>query len=97
MDDQFVTLSLLKGMMEAQDRAYRNTVQIVMNNIRDDVKALAMDIQDLKSSLEFSQKDITDLQKNPEKIERKVEAQSTTQKQSKVMLHEASPSSDLKF
>ena len=63
MGDQVITLSLLKSMLEAQDRAYRNTFEIVMNSIKEDVKALSKDIQDLKSSLKFSQKDITDLKK----------------------------------
>lgn len=60
-----------------------------MNSIKDDVKALCKDIQDLKLSLEFSQKDISDLQKNMEKIERKVEAQSTIQKESQAMLQDS--------
>ena len=88
MGDQVITLSLLKSMLEAQDRAYQNTVETIMNSIKDDVKALSKEIQDLKSSLEFSQKDITDLKKNLEKIERKVEAQSTIQKESQAMLHD---------
>ena len=42
----------------------------------------------VKSSLEFSQKDITDLQEYLEKIKRKVEAQRTIQKESQAMLHD---------
>ena len=57
MPENFVTLEVLKGMMEAQGKAYQNMIQVMMEDMKSDVKELRKDIEDLKVSVGFLSKE----------------------------------------
>ena len=51
---EFVTLSITNQILETQDRAYRNTLQIFMDDMKSEIRILRKDVEDLKVSLQFS-------------------------------------------
>ena len=57
MSENFVTLKVLKGMMEAQGKAYQNMIQVMMEDMKSDVKELRKDIEDLKVLVGFLSKE----------------------------------------
>ena len=60
---EFVTLNIINQILETQDRAYRNTLQIFMDDMKSEIRILCKDVEDLKVSLQFSQGQIDDLKK----------------------------------
>ena len=60
---EFVTLNIINQILETQDRAYRNTLQIFMDDMKSEIRILRKDVEDLKVSLQFSQGQIGDLKK----------------------------------
>ena len=75
----FITMEAMKGLMEIQEHAFRSMVEIMFNGLKDDIKEIRTDVQDLRSSLECSQTNIT-------AIETKVEiANSQSNLQSKAV------------
>ena len=69
---QAVTLQMVRELLEIQDRSYRSTFQLFLTDMKEDVKSLKKDIDELKNSLQFSQKDIKDLQDKTLAIEKKI-------------------------
>ena len=59
----FITMEAMKGLMEIQERAFRSIVEIMFNGLKNDIKEIRKDVQDLGSSLEFSQTSITTIEK----------------------------------
>ena len=57
-----VTLQMVCELLEIQDRSCGSTFQLLLTDMKEDVKSLKKDIDELKHSLQFSQKDIKDLQ-----------------------------------
>ena len=60
---EFVTLNIIKQILQTQDRANRNTLQIFMDDMKSEIRILRKDVEDLKVSLQFSQGQIDDLKK----------------------------------
>lgn len=56
-EDKFVTLEVLKGMMEAQGKAYQAMIQVVMEDVKSDIKELRKDMEELKVSVGFLSKE----------------------------------------
>ena len=75
-----VTLQMVRELLdlEIQDRPYRSTFQLLLADMKEDVKSLKKDIDELKHSLQFSQKDIKDLQDKTLAIEKKIRKCSKT-------------------
>ena len=67
-----VTLQMVRELLEIQDRSYRSTFQLLLTDMKKDVKSLKKGIDELKHSLQFSQKDIKDLQDKTLAIEKKI-------------------------
>ena len=67
-----VTLQMVRELLEIQDRSHRSTFQLLLTDMKEDVKSLKKDIDKLKHSLQFSQKDIKDLQDKTLAIEKKI-------------------------
>ena len=63
---------MVRELLEIQDRSYRSTFQLLLTDMKEDVKSLKKDIDELKHSLQFSQKDIKDLQDKTLAIEKKI-------------------------
>ena len=62
---EFVTLDILKEMLEIQNRSYRTTVQMLVDDVKSEVKlgSLRKDVDDLKLSLQFTQGQVDDHKK----------------------------------
>ncbi len=58
-EKSFITKEAIKGLMEVQERAFCSIVEILSNGLKDDLKESRKDVEDLRSSLEFSQNIIT--------------------------------------
>ena len=70
---EFVTLDVVKQLLEIQDGTYRNTIKIFLEDIRTETRTIRKDVEALKSSLEFSQGEIDDVKKDVEVEKKKLE------------------------
>ena len=70
---EFVTLNIINQILETQDCAYRNTLQILMDDMKSEIRILRKDVEDLKVSLQFSQGQIDDMKKVTEEEKIKLE------------------------
>ena len=73
-----VTLQIVRELLEIQDRSYRSTFLLLLTDMKEDVKSLKKDTDELKHSLQFSQKDIKALQDKTLAIEKKIGKRSKT-------------------
>ena len=70
---EYVTLEVLKEMMEIQDRAYRSTLQILVNDMKSEIKSVKKDVEELKLSTQFMSSKLEDQKNNIEQRKMKVE------------------------
>ena len=42
--EKFITIPVLKEMLEIHERAYRTTMQLMMDSVKDDIKSLKQSI-----------------------------------------------------
>ena len=68
----FVTLPVVRELLETQERCFTATMQMLIDSIREEVKDIRNTVNELKESLTFSQKDIDDAKSNISKIETKI-------------------------
>ena len=61
-------MPVLKEMLEIHERAYRTTMQLMMDSVKDDIISLKQSVDEMKQSLHYSQKDIDDVKTKIEKI-----------------------------
>ena len=64
-------LTLIKTLLDSQNQAYRGALEVFMKQITDNVQRLESTVSDLRSSLEFTQKDLEDLKQEVKKQEKK--------------------------
>ena len=69
----FVTLDVLKQMLEIQERSYRSMISMLTNDIKLEVRSLKKDVEDLKVSLQFSQAQFDDHKKIVDTVKSKME------------------------
>ncbi len=53
--------SSLKTLLATQDQAYRSALETFLKNVKDDMRAMQTSINDLTTSLEFTQREVEDL------------------------------------
>ena len=70
---EYVTLEVLKEMMEIQDHAYRSTLQILVNDMKSEIKSVKKDVEELKLSTQFMSSKFEDQKNNIEQRKMKVE------------------------
>ena len=68
----FVTLPIVRELVETQERCFNATMQMLIDSIREEVEDIRNTVNELKESLTFSQKDIDDAKSNISKIETKI-------------------------
>ena len=56
-----MSLAVVKELLETQDRSYRTTLQIFVEDMKQELRTIRKDVEDLKVSLQFSQGEIQDL------------------------------------
>ena len=69
----FVTLGVLKQMLEIQERSYRSMISMLTDDIKLEVRPLKKDVKDLKVSLQFSQAQFDDHKKIVDTVKSKME------------------------
>ena len=72
MSAEFVTLAVVRELLETQERAFKQIMEFQMNAVKEEMKLLKKDVNELKSSLTFSQKDIDDVKQKCYKIEERL-------------------------
>eukprot|EP00795_Rhopilema_esculentum_P002326 gene2326-17961_t len=68
-----ITPGILKQMMEIQDRAYRSSLQLFMNDVKSEIKDLRKDLNDVVKSISFLSNDNDSI-----KVETKANAAAVT-------------------
>ena len=63
---QAVTLQMV--LLEIQDRSYRSTFQLLLTDVKEDVKSLKKDIDELKHSLKMFRTKLNTWKINPDEI-----------------------------
>ena len=63
---------MVRELLEMQERAFRQTIELYTSNVREEVSTLRRAVEDLKTSLAFSQKDINDTKEKIFQTEAKV-------------------------
>ena len=61
---EHVSFAVVKELLETQDRSYRTTLEIFVEDMKQELRTIRKDVEDLKVSLQFSQGEIQDLKKN---------------------------------
>ena len=63
---QFVTLEVVKELLATQERAFHSSLQVFLTDIRDEVRSVRKDFDELRRSLEFSQSQLKDTRQGDE-------------------------------
>ena len=53
MDKEFATIGFVKQMLEVQDNAYRSSLQIMLEDVKGEIRSLRKDYEEIKSSISF--------------------------------------------
>ena len=53
MDKEFATIGFVKQMLEVQDKAYRSSLQIMLEDVKGEIRSLRKDYEEIKSSISF--------------------------------------------
>ena len=69
---QYVTLPIVRELLETQERSFKTMVQMFFESVKSEVRDIRKEVNDLKGSLTFSQKDIEEAKVNIKNIESKV-------------------------
>ena len=56
-----VMLATVRELLETRERTFKYTIELLTKNFKDDIKEIKRTADDLKTSLNFSQKDIDDI------------------------------------
>lgn len=57
-----ISLEVVKGLLQVQENAFRTMVEIMFKGIKGDMKEIRREMADLRSSLEFSQGNISSIE-----------------------------------
>ena len=69
---EFVTLDVVKQLLETQDGTYLNTMKIFLEDMRTETRTIRKGIEALKSSLDFNQGEIDDIKKGCRSREKEI-------------------------
>ena len=75
VEDSLISLEVVKGLMEVQERAFRTMIEMMFNGLKEDVKETRRDVSDLRSSLEFSQVSISSIEAKLEAVNTQIATQ----------------------
>ena len=71
---QFVTLDIVKEFLATQERAFHSFLQLFLTDIRNKVRSVRKDFNELRRSQEFSQSQLKDTQDKVINLDYKVES-----------------------
>ena len=72
MADEYVTMAVLRELLLTQERLFKQSMDILKENHKDEVNGLKRTIEELKQSLTFSQKDIDEVKTKYYEIDHKI-------------------------
>ena len=75
VEDSLISLEVVKGLMEVQERAFRTMIEMMFNGLKEDVKEIRRDVSDLRSRLEFSQVSISSIEAKLEAVNTQIATQ----------------------
>ena len=61
--EELVSLSVVKSLMAVQENAFPSKIEVMFNGLREDIKEVKKDVVELQKSLEFSLKDVAEIEK----------------------------------
>ena len=67
-----VTLATVRELLETQERTFKYTIELLTKNFKDDINEIKRTVEDLKTSLNFSQKDIDNIKSRIYKAEERI-------------------------
>ncbi len=59
---EYVTMEVVRELLSVQLQSFKSAVELLTGRINDDIKAIRDDVNDLKSGLSFTCKDVEDIQ-----------------------------------
>ncbi|MPC90983.1 hypothetical protein E2C01_085991 [Portunus trituberculatus] len=62
--------SVIKAMLDLQERAYKSAMEIMVKQMNDHISKLEDKVSDMTASLEFTQREVDDLKANIKEHER---------------------------
>lgn len=81
MSEEAISLKMVKELLEVQEKTFKSFVKMLMDNFSNRIDGLLKDVQSIKDSLQFSQREIDDLKSDSsnhsqeiENLENKVDA-----------------------
>lgn len=72
MTNNFVTLDVVKTLLQNQADAFKSSFSYLIQDVKDEIKSLRNDINDMKVSLQFSQAKLDEAEKSMSKIDHTV-------------------------
>ena len=71
MQDNISVKDYIRDILDVQAKNYRTLVEMLVNEVKSEVKTLRSDVEDIKTSLQFTQKDVDDNNKKILEVEQK--------------------------
>ena len=68
-NSEFVTLAILKEMLAAQERAYKITTQLLVDDMRSEIRSLRSEVDELKESVKFTSAKYEELEGKSQKVQ----------------------------
>ena len=68
---EYVTLVVCTELIEMQDKSFLHLVLVLTDELRTDMRSISSDVHELKASLQYSQKDIVNLENRMNSVETK--------------------------
>ena len=72
MTSEFVSLAVVRELLETQEKAFKQFIEFHTNSVKEEINTLRKYVDDLKTSLVFSQKDIDDVKEKCHKAEERL-------------------------
>ena len=72
MANNFVTLDVVKTLLQNQADAFKSSFSILSQDVKEEIKSIRNDINDMKVSLQFSQAKLDEAEKSMSKIDQTV-------------------------
>ena len=69
MDEKYVTIDVVKTLLQSQADAYRSSLLLLIQNVKEEMKSIRQDVDDLKVSLQSSQGKLDEAEKKLDSID----------------------------
>ena len=73
MSQNFVTLEVVRELLQMQERSYQTAIKLLITDVRSEMKNVKKEIEEFKDSLEFTQREVNDNQDRVMDMETRLE------------------------